>query len=447
MILVSHGFFFVRKEYNSTMFNISFRYEKFYALLFLVAASVTGLLTSYWAQSFLIWALVYILWKWVEFYHFYHWYKNGAKNAKVPLNHGVWGDFASLILNDKNKNRKIYKRNKLLLNQFNRTAQALPYATIILNKGYELRWVNSIAYKILGIKKSDIGVKISNLIRDPLFVELLEQVNQGTEVSEMKMTHPIDALRKIHIKLMKLSNKRFLLVARDISQQDALRQSRKAFVDNASHELRTPLTVITGYLEMLHNAKDIPKTWQQPIEKAQQQSMRMEKIINDMLMLSSIEHERHLEDNDEIIQMPQLLNRLLDDVKNSSKAKLHHFSVNIDSDLKIRGNEEEITSIILNLLNNAVKHTTANTKVSLRWFSKGNNAILKVCDNGKGIDAKHLPHLSERFYRVDNSRDKNTNSTGLGLAIVKQICDNHHATLEIESEIGKGTCFRIIFRQ
>ena len=424
---------------------MSFRYEKFYALLFLVAASVTGLLTSFWSLSFLIWSLVYILWKWVEFYYFYQWYKDGAKYSRVPLNHGVWEDFASMILNNKNKNRKIQKRNKLLLNQFNRTAQALPYATIILNKKHELQWVNSISYDILGVKQSDSGAKISNIVRDPLFTELLKEDKGASSVSEIKINHPHDALRKIHIKLVKLSAKRFLLVARDISQQDVLRQSRKAFVDNASHELRTPLTVITGYLEMMSNADDIPEVWLPAINKAQQQSLRMEKIINDMLMLSGIEHEKYMENSHEAIDMPALLSRLFNDVKHSSKAKHHHFEANIDSSLKINGNEDEIISICLNLLNNAVIHTKPDTKVTLRWFNKDDKAHLWVCDDGNGIDAKHIPHLSERFYRVDNSCDKNTTSTGLGLAIVKQICDNHNATFEVESEIGKGTCFKVSF--
>ena len=417
--------------------------ELMYAALFLLAAAVCGFLTLYWGWSFLLWSLIYILWKWVEFSHFYHWYKTGADEKTIPLSFGFLEDFKSLVIHNKNKNLKTENKNKKLIRQFDAMAQAMPYATVLLNKRFEILWANYSAQAILNIiNEKDKGSKVGNIIREPKFIKVL---THDLEEKEIKLQHPNDQQKRINIKLVKLSNKRYLLVARDISEQDALRQSRKAFVDNASHELRTPLTVITGYLEMMQNAEDIPRSWHQGIAQAQQQSGRMEKIINDMLKLSSIEHEHYLENNDEIIQMPQLLNRLLNDVKNSSIANKHHFSANIDSALKIRGNEDEITSICLNLLNNAVIHTKEGCTISLRWFKQGEKAQLWVCDDGEGIDAKHLPHLSERFYRVDNSRNQNTNSTGLGLAIVKQICDNHNATLVVESEVGNGTCFKIAF--
>jgi two-component system phosphate regulon sensor histidine kinase PhoR len=421
----------------------SFKKEWVYAALFILIALTSGLITSFWSWSFLIWALVYILWKWVELMHFYRWYENGSQTDKVPLNHGIWEDFSSLVIHTNKCHQKIEKKNHYLLNQFKTMAQAMPYATVLLNKRFEIVWANNSSIQILNIiNKKEKNYRIDNVIKDTSFKKLLTDI---IEESEVNIPHPNDLNKRIHIKLVKLSNKRYLLVARDISEQDALRQSRKAFVDNASHELRTPLTVITGYLEMMQNAEDIPDTWHQGIAQAQQQSKRMEKIINDMLKLSSIEHEHYMEDNDKIIEMPQLLNCLINDVKNSSKAKRHHFSANIDSDLKIQGNEDEITSICLNLLNNAVIHTKEGSTISLRWFKKAKKAQLWVCDDGDGIDANHLPHLSERFYRVSNTRDKNTTSTGLGLAIVKQICDNHQATLQMESQLGKGSCFKISF--
>jgi len=420
-----------------------FKKEKIYGLLFVIVALITALVTSQWAWSFLFWTLIYVLWKWLELFYFIQWYQAGASREKIPLNHGVWEEFSSLVMHNKARNKKIEKKNQNLINQFDTMAQAMPYATVLLNQRFEIVWANHSSELLLNIILSqDMGSKIDNIIREPEFISIL---NDSANESKIKITHPNDVDKRIFIKLVKLTNKRYLLVARDISEQDSLRQSRKSFVDNASHELRTPLTVITGYLEMMQNAKDIPQAWHHGIALAQMQSQRMEKIINDMLKLSSIEHERYMEDNEEIIDMPELLNRLLNDVRNSSKAKHHTFSANIDSSLNITGNENEITSVCLNLLNNASIHTKAGSHVSLRWFKEEGKAHLWVCDNGEGIAAKHVPHLSERFYRVDNSRDKNTESTGLGLAIVKQICDNHHAILEIDSEISRGTCFKITF--
>ncbi len=425
------------------MKNNAWQKELFYGLIFLILGLITGAITSYWEWGFVVWFIIYIIWKWVELYYFYSWYRKGADENNVPLNSGIWEEISCLVIQNKKINRKIEKKNISLLKQFNTTAQALPYATILLNKRFEIYWVNNASQRILGvIKGKDEHSKIDNIIRDPEFIIMLKD---NVDSQEIKMTHPIDQDRKIQIRLIKLTNKQFLLVARDISEQELLRKSRKAFVANASHELRTPLTVITGYLEMLHGSDEISNKWMTAIEQALQQSNRMENIIDDMLKLSSIEHEHFLEDNDEIIDMPNVINRLFNDVKNSSSAKYHQFHANIDSTLKISGNEKDIISICLNLLNNAVIHTKSETEVSLRWYKQNTNAILCICDNGDGIEQKHINHLTERFYRVDNSRDKNKSSTGLGLAIVKQICDNHGAKLSIESNNDTGTCFKVEF--
>jgi two-component system phosphate regulon sensor histidine kinase PhoR len=420
-----------------------FKSELKYGLIFIILSIITGAIFNQWAWGFLLWATIYITWKWAEFYYFFKWYQQGSDITKVPLNTGIWEDLCTLVIQNKKRNLKIEEKNKFLLNQFNATAQALPYATVILNNHFEIQWINNAANQILGvIQNKDENNRIDNIIRDPRFVELL---TDNIETSEIQIQHPLDMTKKIQLKLIDLSENRILLVGRDISEQESLRKSRKAFVDNASHELRTPLTVINGYLELLQNAKDIPSSWQAPIDQAKKQSNRMENIINDMLKLSSIEHERYIEDTHDVIEMPQLLNRLLEDVKNGLRAKEHTFTANIDSDLNIMGNEDEIISVCLNLLNNAIIHTQKETKIQMKWFKQNKQAHLWVCDNGKGIDSKHIVHLTERFYRIENSREKNKNSTGLGLAIVKQICINHNAKLEIESIINTGTCFKVTF--
>jgi len=429
--------------YNIGMQNKSWQKEINYGLIFLMVSIAMGMIFKQFAWSFVIWMCIYIIWKWIELYHFFKWYKKGADINDVPLNTGIWEELCTLVIHNKKRNLKVEKKNRFLLNQFNTTAQALPYATILLNKRFEINWVNPASSGILGvIQNKDENSKIGNIIRDPVFIKMLNEVDDNHDI---KITHPNDNDRKVQIRLVKLSNKRYLLVARDISEQELLRKSRKAFVDNASHELRTPLTVITGYLEMLYDSKDFSGNWMAAIKQALQQSNRMEKIINDMLKLSSMEHEQYIEGTNETINMPIVLNRLFNDVKNSSKSKHHQFIANINSELKINGNKEDIISVVLNLLNNAVTHTKANTEITLRWYKANNKANLEIWDNGEGIEQKHLNHLTERFYRVDNTRNRNNNSTGLGLAIVKQICDNHGAKLTIQSSKQSGTCFKVEF--
>ncbi len=416
--------------------------EQVAVIIFVGLAAISGLLTGLWALSFLVWLLVYVVWKVFEFRSFYVWYMKGASNKHVPGNHGVFEDITCKVINNKKQTKEAQKRNKYLLQQFVTTAQALPFATLLLNNRFEIQWVNNIAQEILNINESDVNSKIDNIIRVPKFVRLL---STGKKDQEIKLPHSKDGDKSIQIRLIKINKYRYLMVARDISAQEALQKSRKAFVANASHELRTPLTVISGYLEMLQTVENMSDEWSVAIDQATEQANRMSKIIADMLKLSKIEHDRVIESEEKELPMPELLNGLFTDIKNSGDASGHQLSATIDSSLRVKGDASEITSICLNLMHNALIHTPAGTEISVRWFEANGEANYWVEDTGPGIDAKHIPHLTERFYRVDNSKARNHQSTGLGLAIVKHICLKHNARFEIESDAGKGSAFKVIF--
>ena len=416
--------------------------EKFAIAVLLILAVISGLITGLWAWSFLVWLMLYIVWKILEFKTFYDWYMKGASRKHVPTNHGVFEAITCKVINNKNQTKEAQRRNKFLLQQFVTTAQALPFATLLLNSRFEIQWVNQIAHDILNITENDINTRIDNIIREPGFVQLL---STGKKDQELKLPHSKDNEKKIHIRLIQINKERYLMVARDISAQEALQKSRKAFVANASHELRTPLTVISGYLEMLQSSELMTDEWSVAIDQAKDQANRMSKIIADMLKLSKIEHNRVIESEEQKIQMPELLNSLFNDLKNNAESVDHSMSAEIDSTLLIRGDASEITSICLNLMHNAIIHTPAGTNISIKWYNHQGEAHFVVSDNGPGIDAKHIPHLTERFYRVDNSKARNHQSTGLGLAIVKHICLKHNAKFDIESEPGKGVTFSAIF--
>ena len=361
----------------------------------------------------------------------------------MPLNNGIFEALTTLVLHNQKEAALTQKRNQYLIEQFNTTAQALPFATVLLNDRFEIQWSNQSARSLLNIRPKDLHQQVGNILREPAFVAML---GNGEQDQSLKINHPIDPDKKIQLRLIYLNRYRHLLVASDISAQEALQKSRKAFVANASHELRTPLTVVSGYLEMIQNSGQVPDDWAMAIEQALYQSNRMEQIIADMLKLATIEHDRHIDGSNHVIDMPLLLNKLFNDVKNSSHATSHKFSAQIDSSLRIEGNESEIASVCLNLLRNAVIHTPEDSHIHLRWFKdEDERANLWISDDGDGIDNKHIPHLTERFYRVDNSRSKNVQSTGLGLAIVKHICLSHNAELEIDSKKGEGTTFKIQF--
>lgn len=417
--------------------------DKIAALLFLVFAVITSWVSGFWVASFFVWSLVFFLWKYVELRRFYQWYKKGAPKHDVPMNHGIFEVLTTLVLHNQKETTLSQKRNQYLIEQFNTTAQALPFATVLLNDRFEIQWSNESAKSLLNIRPKDLHQLVGNILRDPAFVSLL---GNGEKDQSLKLNHPIDPDKKLQLRLIRLNRYRHLLVASDISAQEALQKSRKAFVANASHELRTPLTVISGYLEMIQSSGQVPDEWSEAIEQTLYQSNRMEEIIGGMLKLATIEHGRHIKGSNHVIDMPLLLNKLFNDVKNSQQASTHKFTAQIDSTLRIEGNESEVASVCLNLLRNAVIHTPEFTNVHLRWFKDDDDrANLWISDDGEGIDGKHIPHLTERFYRVDNSRSKNIQSTGLGLAIVKHICLSHNATLDIESKKGEGTVFKIQF--
>lgn len=421
---------------------MGWKQEQVVMLVFVILAVITGALSGYWAMGFLVWVLVYLVWKILEFRSFYNWYMSGASKHETPPNHGVFEALTCQVINNKNQTKDTQKRNKYLLKQFVTTAQALPFATLLLNQRFEIQWCNHIAQEILGITEKDANTKIDNIIREPEFVDLLQTTKKDQEI---KLPHFKDRDKSIQIRLIKIHKDRFLMVARDISAQEALQTSRKTFVANASHELRTPLTVICGYLEMLQTSEHMNDEWSEAIDQAKEQANRMSTIINDMLKLSRIEHDRVIPSQDAKVPMPELINGLYNDLKNGPDSKDHVLEAEINSSLWVKGDASEITSICLNLMHNALIHTPNGTVVKVRWFEENGEANFWVIDNGPGIDAKHLPHLTERFYRVDNSKARNHQSTGLGLAIVKHICLKHGARFEIDSTLGEGTSFKVIF--
>ena len=418
------------------------RQEKIAIVIFSVLALVTALITGFWSLAFLVWLLIYIVWKILEFKTFYDWYMKGASRRKVPINHGVFEAITCKVISNKNQTKEAQKRNKYLLQQFVTTAQALPFATLLLNQKFEIQWCNHIAQEILGINDTDTNTKIDNIIREPEFVDML---SSGKKDQEIKIAHTKDSDKSIQIRLIKINKDRYLMVARDISAQEALQKSRKAFVANASHELRTPLTVISGYLEMLQTSEQMNADWSVAIDQSKDQANRMSKIIDDLLKLSKIEHDRVIPSEDEKVAMPELINTLFNDIKNGANSRHHIMEAEINSALIIQGDASEITSICLNLMHNALIHTPNGTKIMVSWFEQNGEANFWVADNGPGIQAQHIPHLTERFYRVDNSKARNHQSTGLGLAIVKHICLKHSARFEVDSELGQGTTFKIIF--
>ena len=275
--------------------------------------------------------------------------------------------------------------------------------------------------------------------------KILEK-NSNKEIEVSFPTGDYGLERQVAIQIIPVQGDLKLLIARDISERANIYRMRKNFIANASHELRTPLTVIAGYLEIMQEDDKLPDSLQAAVLAAADQSIRMQRIIEDLLTLSRLENSELNDNSSSIINVPSVLERICDDETTLITNDTHSIEKNIDETLKIKGSDAEIISVCSNLIHNSIRHTQDGTKVRVIWEkTEEGEGCLSVIDDGQGIPAEHLIHLTERFYRVDKGRSRDKGGTGLGLAIVQHIIQRHGGKLDIKSDVGKGSVFSVFF--
>jgi len=402
------------------------------------AIPILGLLTGNWFFAAVVPAALYIGWTYHQFHRLAQWLETRGKSRESPEGGGIWQLVVSRIYQRERAARRRKKRSKQVLKRFSDVVSALPDAAILLNRNYEIEWSNPQAENLLGILPArDRHQLIGNILRDPEFLRFLEA---GGGAKGFEMRSPVEPVRTVSLQLTRFGKGQKLLTGHDISERAALQRMRKAFFANASHELRTPLTVITGYLDILNSADEMPGELKQPLANALQQAERMESLLGDLLTLSRLEQSTMGSDEGEETNVASMIERLATDISKTVTEGSHHVVLNLDKQLKLRAISAEVESVVGNLLKNAVKYTPDGTTIEVTWTRNGKgHACLIVSDNGEGIPAKHLPHLTERFYRVDAGRSRESGGTGLGLAIVKHIVERHGGFLNISSMEGEGT--------
>jgi len=254
---------------------------------------------------------------------------------------------------------------------------------------------------------------------------------------------PVNEQLVLTLPIITYGQNQCLLVARDITRIKQLEQMRSDFIANVSHELRTPLTVVGGYLETMLDTNDECTTqWQRPLQLMEQHNLRMQYLVEDLLLLSRLETEYDTPPHRSIDIAP-LLNNLHHSVETPSSAQHHHIQLSVEQNCKLMGNEKELYSAFSNLINNAIRYTPTYGHINIRWYCDISGAHFEVSDTG--IPTQHIARLTERFYRVDAGRSREIGGTGLGLAIVKHILERHDAHLHISSKPGKGSTFRCDF--
>jgi len=342
------------------------------------------------------------------------------------------------------------KRREQILKTMRDSSNALPDGVVVINRMNQVQWANSKAREYVGIRDSeDIGQRIDNLIRDPQFISFLKDHSEDIRVtntsSNLDQKHAIDLKSPVNETIrLKVSSTSFgkglrLLSFQDVTNIYRVTKMRQNFIGNASHELRTPLTVIRGYLEEMSDDQDIPTLWQLPIAEIDKQAKRMQDIIEDMLVLSRLESRGRSADKQEV-NLHSLVSQIVTDLAQAFKNS-HRFTQNIDSNIILLGIENELYSVFSNLMKNAVLYSQIGSEISIEIEKYDQEIRVVIIDQGIGIPKESIQRITERFYRVDDSRSREQGGTGLGLAIVKHALLRHEAHLSIESELEVGSRF------
>ena len=353
---------------------------------------------------------------------------------------GGWGEVFNLL--HRHRRATLRRRRELarLMVRSRRGAQALPYGVAVLDAQYRLDWCNAAAQGQLGLDpERDRGQPIVNMVRTPEFVEYLRAGAFG-EPLQLKAA---GGRRTLSLQIISFGDEERLLLSQDVTGAVQVEAMRRDFVANVSHELRTPLTVLAGFLETIQDLKLDAARVRDYVGLMAPQAERMKRLIDDLLTLSVLEHAPAPPADSRVALRP-LLERVRAETAALSGGK-HRVSLEAAGDHDLLGAEKELESAFLNLASNAVRYTPAGGEIRLRWQSSAAGGEFSVQDNGIGIDPEHLPRLTERFYRVDRGRSRETGGTGLGLSIVKHALARHQATLGVESAPGKGSRFSARF--
>jgi two-component system phosphate regulon sensor histidine kinase PhoR len=357
--------------------------------------------------------------------------------GQVPEGQGIWDDVLGAL---HRLEREAAKRERSLADAFarmRRAVQALPDGVVILDGANRIEWCNRTAERQLMLDaRADLGQSIANLVREPEFVDYLREPNENP----VRVTRGHGVLS---LQLIPVGETQKLLLARDVTQAERVDAMRRDFVANVSHELRTPLTVLVGFLETVRELKLDPQRQRDYLGMMQEQAARMQRIIDDLLTLSALDAAPPATTDKRVAVRP-LLERLKADAQALSGGK-HTIQLAIEASNDVLGVDSELASAFGNLVSNAIRYTPPGGTVTLTWREGPDGARFSVEDTGIGIEPEHIPRLTERFYRVDRSRSRETGGTGLGLAIAKHALARHDATLEIESELGKGSRFTARF--
>jgi two-component system, OmpR family, phosphate regulon sensor histidine kinase PhoR len=326
--------------------------------------------------------------------------------------------------------------------RFIQAVQATPNGVVMLNEDDQIEWCNGIAEQHFGINaKRDAMQRITHILRKPAFVQYIIRQNYREPVRLTNM----GAFEQfsLDVQIFPYGDKQKLVLSQDVSQIEKTDSMRRDFVANVSHELKTPLTVLSGFLETVQELELNEADRKKYLDLMSVQTGRMKTLVEDLLTLAKLEGNPEPPVT-QVVPMAAMLSRLQADAQGLSQGQ-HQIVVENNSQKNVLGDDLELYSAFGNLVSNAVRYTPEGGNITIRWSDLGDEAIFSVIDTGPGIAQEHIPRLTERFYRVDRSRSRDTGGTGLGMAIVKHVISRHHGELKIESTLGVGSEFSLTF--
>lgn len=418
-------------------------------LLLVAAAGAWG-----WSRGSATWtlagaglgALLWLAWDSVRAAQLLRWLSR-ADDIHIPRLSGLWGE---LLERTRKRFRSLEQKahgSDERLEDFLAAIQASPNGVVLLDSMARIEWSNLTAAQHLGIDpQRDIGQYVRNLVRHPSFNAYMDAGDFGSEIEVdgpgQRPTQP----RKISLQIHPYGDQRQLMLTRDVTAVQLAESMRRDFVANVSHEIRTPLTVLSGFVETMQSL---------PLEEADrhrflglmsQQAQRMQTLVNDLLTLSRLEGSP-VPSTAEWVGVSELLRQAVQEAQGLSAViadPVHRIEVVPGPELQVAGSRNELLSAMSNLLSNAVRYTPPGGSIRAGWrlVDDGGGEFF-VEDTGPGIEAEHLPRLTERFYRVDRSRSRETGGTGLGLAIVKHVAQRHGGQVVVHSTVGRGSTFII----
>ncbi|SFE09495.1 phosphate regulon sensor histidine kinase PhoR [Nitrosomonas sp. Nm166] len=386
---------------------------------------------------------------WMVFHHIRHlvalerWLQRSDHSvASIPPGTGAWNDVFAHLARYVRQYSHSQELLSLALERMRSVTSAMPDGIVLLDEADRIEWCNLVAEQHLGINLSlDAGQQITYLVRQIPFVEYLTARKYSDHLT---LKQPRQQGLIISLQLVPYGYNQKLLISRDITRFEKIETMRRDFIANVSHELRTPLTVIGGFLETLSADENVNTGFNKRVLALMtEQTTRMQRLIEDLLILSRLENEQN-KINEKIVDVVSLLHVILQDAESLSAGR-HRIKLNIATQDQLLGSEEELRSAFGNLISNAIRYTPDKGEINISWEKYDGQGLFFVQDSGIGIEPEHIPRLTERFYRVDNSRSRETGGTGLGLAIVKHVLSRHEARLEIISQVGKGSRFNIWF--